>query len=139
MPEGRVSPPDEEGWQEISGQRKIEFLDLGKRKIHFYELRTYANPKTPYFLEIIVTMNFFNAGVVLKRYAVKIDKDDEQVDLYFLLLSDNCWARGVLDENYLAKMDFEEREGEAYLRLTLQIKTAEGMKSRIVRTKIRSA
>lgn len=136
MAGGKISPPNEAGWQELSNQRKIEFLDLGKTKIHFYELRTYVNPRTPYFLEIMVTMNFFNAGVVLKRYAVKVDKDDERIDMYFLLLSDNSWAKGELDEDYLAKMEFEDRGSEKYLRLTLRLKTADDMKSRIVRKKI---
>jgi hypothetical protein len=136
MSEARVVPPDESRWQELVNQRKVEFLDLGKTKIHFYELRAYVNPKSPYALELMVTMNFLKSGVVLKRYAVKVDKDDERVDTYFLLLSDNCWVRGELDVNYLAKMDFEDRQDGKYLRLTVRLKTAEGMKSRIVRTKI---
>jgi len=135
--EERISPPDETGWHELLDQRRVEFLDLGKFKIHFFEVRAYINLKSPYYFEGLVTMNFFKQGVVLKRYGVRVDESDERLNTYFLLLSDNCWIKGGLDVDYLAETVIENIDKEDIFRLTLRLRTRGGMKSRILRTKIR--
>ncbi len=123
-----ATPPDESGWIESTDLREDEFWE----NILFHRIKIYTHKEKP--SDVLLTMEFLGMEVILKCHAVKIG---EKQDKYFYLkLSDNTWVKGLVDTRFNLDPILESRSGEQYLRLTVSLKTAGGIRRRILRKKI---
>ncbi len=129
--EEKVIPPDEKDWLELDSLR-TEKIIMGSL---FFRTRIYTQKDEG--TDALSTVEFFGLGIIIKGHAVSVIGKTESY--FYLQLSDGCWVKGLDGcEFNISGPEVEIRNRESFMKLTISLKTAYGVRRRIIRKKLES-